>query len=136
MAFSEAAHAADYLMVAFSLEVNPIAFLEYARVVQVTDLPLYASLIAQVALVSDAVLVIELEVAHGIIQSGRYSPNAEKMVETCLPSTKSEKTDEVGVAEYLPIVHIIELSVIVTTGLSLGSIGATCESPVKVEVPD
>ena len=104
--------------------------------VQVIDLPLYASDIAQVALVSNAVLVIELEVAHGIIQSGRYSPTAEKLLEMCLPSTKSENTDEVGVAEYLPIVHIIELSVSVTTGLSLGSIGATCESPVTVEVPD
>ena len=46
-----------------------------------------------------AVLVMVLEVAHGMIQSGRYSPRAEKIVETCLPSTKSEKADEVGVAE-------------------------------------
>jgi hypothetical protein len=52
-----------------------------------------------VALVNVAVRVIELVVAHGIIQSGRYSPTAEKIVETCLPSTKSEKADEVGVAE-------------------------------------
>ena len=51
------------------------------------------------ALVNVAVLVMVLEVAHGIIQSGRYSPSAEKIVETCLPSTKSEKADEVGVAE-------------------------------------
>ena len=52
-----------------------------------------------VALVNVAVLVMVLEVAQGIIQSGRYSPSAEKFVETCLPSTKSEKADDVGVAE-------------------------------------
>ena len=46
-----------------------------------------------------AVRVMVDDVAHGMIQSGRYSPNAEKIVETCLPSTKSEKADEVGVAE-------------------------------------
>ncbi len=51
------------------------------------------------ALVKEAVRVIELVVAQGMIQSGRYSPSAEKIVETCLPSTKSEKADEVGVAE-------------------------------------
>lgn len=38
---------------------------------QLTAFPLYASLIAQVALVSDAVLEIELEDAQGIIQFGR-----------------------------------------------------------------
>ena len=42
---------------------------------------------------------MELDVAQGIIQSGKYSPNSEKFVEMCLPSTKSEKADEVGVAE-------------------------------------
>ena len=51
------------------------------------------------ALVSDAVRVMVLDVAQGIIQSGRYSPVEEKLVETCLPSTKSEKAEEVGVAE-------------------------------------
>ena len=54
---------------------------------------------AHVALVKVAVRVIELDVAHGIIQSGRFSPVEEKLVETCLPSTKSEKAAEVGVAE-------------------------------------
>ena len=49
------------------------------------------------ALVSDAVLVMVLEVAQGMIQLGRYSPTAEKLVEMCSPSTKSEKTDDVGV---------------------------------------
>ena len=62
-------------------------------------MPLWASLIVHVALVSDAVRVMVDEVAQGMIQSGRYSPRAEKIVETCLPSTKSEKADEVGVAE-------------------------------------
>ena len=51
------------------------------------------------AFVSKAVRVMVDEVAQGMIQSGRYSPRAEKIVETCLPSTKSEKADEVGVAE-------------------------------------
>ena len=51
------------------------------------------------ALVNDAVRVMVLDVAQGIIQSGRKSPSAEKIVETCLPSTKSEKADDVGVAE-------------------------------------
>ena len=46
-----------------------------------------------------AVRVMVDEVAQGMIQSGKYSPRAEKIVETCLPSTKSEKADEVGVAE-------------------------------------
>jgi hypothetical protein len=71
-----------------------------------------------------------LDVAHGIIQSGRYSPSAEKLVDTCLPSTKSEKAAEVGFAEYRPIVHIIDVAVVVTTGLSLGTIAATCDRPV------
>ena len=66
---------------------------------QVIALPLYASLITQVALVSEAVLVMVLKVAHGMIQSGRYSPTDEKLVEMCLPSTKREKMDEDGVAE-------------------------------------
>jgi hypothetical protein len=43
----------------------------------------------------------------------------------CSPSTKSEKTDDVGVCECVPIVHIIEEDVAVTTGLLVGSIGAT-----------
>ncbi len=51
------------------------------------------------ALVNVAVRVMVLEVAQGMIQSGRYSPSAEKIVEMCLPSTKSEKADDVGVAE-------------------------------------
>ena len=46
-----------------------------------------------------AVRVMVDDVAQGMIQSGRYSPSAEKIVETCLPSTKSEKADDVGVAE-------------------------------------
>ena len=46
-----------------------------------------------------AVRVMVDEVAHGMIQSGRYSPSAEKIVETCLPSTKSEKVADVGAAE-------------------------------------
>ena len=53
----------------------------------------------QLAVVNAAVRVMVDDVAQGIIQSGRYSPSAEKIVETCLPSTKSEKADEVGVAE-------------------------------------
>jgi hypothetical protein len=52
-----------------------------------------------VALVNVAVLVIVADVAQGMIQSGRKSPSAEKIVETCLPSTKSEKAADVGVAE-------------------------------------
>ena len=54
---------------------------------------------AHVALVKVAVRVMELDVAQGMIQSGRYSPVAEKLVETCFPSTKSEKAAEVGAAE-------------------------------------
>ena len=46
-----------------------------------------------------AMRVMVDEVAQGMIQSGRYSPSAEKIVETCLPSIKSEKADDVGVAE-------------------------------------
>ena len=46
-----------------------------------------------------AVRVIVGDVAQGMIQSGRYSPSAEKIVETCLPSTKREKADEVGFTE-------------------------------------
>jgi hypothetical protein len=76
-----------------------------------------------------------LEVAHGMIQSGKYSPVAEKFVETCLPSTKSEKTAEVGVAEYTPIVHMIEVSEAVISGLFVGIIGATCERPVTDALP-
>ena len=53
----------------------------------------------QLAVVNAAVLVMVLDVAQGMIQSGRNSPSAEKFVETCLPSTKSEKAAEVGVAE-------------------------------------
>jgi len=98
-------------------------------VVHVTALPLKASLIAHEALVSDAVRVMVLDVAHGIIQSGRYSPVEEKLVETCLPSTKSEKAAEVGLAEYTPIVHIIDVAVVVTTGVFVGTIAATCDRP-------
>ena len=53
----------------------------------------------QLAVVNAAVLVMVLDVAQGMIQSGRYSPSAEKIVEMCLPSTKSEKAEDVGVAE-------------------------------------
>ena len=70
------------------------------------------------------------EVAQGIIQSGRYSPSAEKFVETCLPSTKSEKADDVGVAEYEPMVQVINVSLSVTTGLFEGAMAATCERPL------
>ena len=65
--------------------------------------------------------------AQGMIQSGRNSPSAEKFVEMCLPSTKSEKAVDVGVAEYEPMVQVIRLSLMVTVGLLVGSIGATCE---------
>ena len=54
---------------------------------------------AQPAEVNVAVLIMVLEVAQGMIQSGRYSPRAEKFVEMCLPSTKSEKAADVGAAE-------------------------------------
>jgi hypothetical protein len=50
-----------------------------------------------VALVSEAVLVMVLALAQGMIQLGRYSPVAEKFVEMCSPSTKREKTADVGV---------------------------------------
>ena len=78
--------------------------------------------------------MMELVVAQGIIQSGRYSPSAEKIVETCLPSTKSEKAADVGVAEYEPMVQVIAVSVMVTVGLFVGSIGATCDLPVTEAV--
>ena len=50
-------------------------------------------------MVNAAVLVMVDDVAQGMIQSGKNSPSAEKFVETCLPSTKSENADDVGVAE-------------------------------------
>jgi hypothetical protein len=34
---------------------------------------------------------------------------------------------DVGVAEYEPMVQVIRLSLMVTVGLLVGSIGATCE---------
>ena len=46
-----------------------------------------------------AVRVMVDDLAQGMIQSGRYSPRAEKIVEVCLPSIKSEKADEVGFTE-------------------------------------
>ena len=77
-----------------------------------------------------------LDVAHGMIQSGRYSPRAEKFVEMCLPSTKSEKAVEVGTAEYDPMVQVIKVSLMVTVGLLVGIIGATCDRPVADVVLD
>ena len=77
-----------------------------------------------------------LEVAQGMIQSGRNSPSAEKFVEMCLPSTKSEKAAEVGAAEYEPMVQVIKVSLMVAVGLLVGSIGATCERPVIDPEPD
>ena len=85
---------------------------------------------------SEAVLEMVFEVAQGMIQSGRYSPRAEKIVETCLPSTKSENADEVGVAEYEPMAQVIKVSVMVTTGLFVGIMGATCDLPVTDPEPD
>ena len=77
-----------------------------------------------------------LDVAQGMIQSGRYSPSAEKFVEMCLPSTKSEKADDVGVVEYEPMVQVINESLKETVGLFVGSIGATCDRPVIDPVND
>ena len=78
--------------------------------------------------------------AQGMIQSGRYSPSAEKFVAMCLPSTKSEKAAEVGGAEYEPMVQVMRLSLMVTAGLLVGSIGSTCARPDTeldiVENPD
>ena len=74
--------------------------------------------------------------AQGMIQSGRNSPSAEKFVEMCLPSTKSEKAAEVGAAEYAPMVQVMRLSLMVTLGFVPGSIGATCERPVIDPEPD
>jgi hypothetical protein len=90
----------------------------------------------QLAVERAAVLVIVLEVAQGMIQSGRYSPSAEKFVETCLPSIKSEKADDVGVAEYEPMVQVINASLKETVGLLVGIMGATCERPVMEPVND
>ena len=99
-------------------------------------MPLNASDNVHVALVSEAVRVIVDDVAHGMIQSGKNSPSAEKFVETCLPSTKSEKADDVGMAEYEPIVQVINASLKIMVGLVPGSIGATCERPVIDPVND
>ena len=92
-------------------------------------LPLYAFDITQLAELSDAVLEIVADVAHGTIQSGRRSPVAEKLVAICFPSIKREKIEDVGTREYVPIVQMTAESVTVTIGLVIGNIGGTRLGP-------